>query len=210
MKKPSGSLLLLLLWICFVPDIYPQEPTVEKKPARTHGFDRLIEAEAFEGVAEPVTTERGDVKTIDGKWTKIQDDHFSKGASIVGPGDDVSFSFDAPSEGEFHFWIFHLTHPSLSTAFSLIVQQHGGDPTRLEYAAVPASETRDDKNYIYGVSWDACSVKSVHLKKGKTKLTLARSAQTAWSTSVDAIFVTDDPDFKPKLMEAGKWDVWSR
>jgi hypothetical protein len=48
---------------------------------------------------------------------------------------------------------------------------------------------------------------SVNLKKGKVHLALAPAKQPS-TAQLDAIFVTDDPDYKPTLQKNGKWDAF--
>ena len=189
---------------------YSAEPAkpAEKAP-HVRGFEKLIEAESFKGVAEPVKDEKGVEKAEPGRWTRYPGASYSKGANIAGPGEDVTSSFQVPADGMYYFWVYHSQHPSLWTSFSLFVYQGAGKAARLEYSPKFASEKRDYKDLIYRPGyWDVWSVQPLALKKGNAKLTLAAAEQPSWRSTVDVIFITDDPDYKPALQPDGLWDTF--
>jgi hypothetical protein len=176
------------------------------------GYEHAIEAESFDNVAEAVINDKGEPQLEPGKWTKFKGDSYSKGALVRGPcavGEEASKTFSVPRDGTYYFWIYHGQHPSLSTAFNLYVNQDGGKNQELNYCEKFAHEKRDDKDLIYRPGyWDCWSCKPVELKKGKVYLTLSGAKKPTWAATVDVIFVTDDPEFKPSLQSDGRWDAF--
>ncbi len=195
-------IFMLLCAGCLIPEGHAAE-----KSTHVRGFERLIEAENFKGVAADVDA-TGKLPVVDGRWSRQESEGYSGNACVQGPGEDVTISFEVPGDGVYYFWIYHVTSIAGSTAFNLFVYQGSGKAARLEYSTKLAREKRDEPDLIYRPGfWDVWSVNHVTLKKGKVQLTLSAAEQPS-SSIVDVIFVTDDPEYKPTLQQTGYWDTF--
>lgn len=199
-------------WIPLAICLGAEEPAPKPAVQTGRGFEKLLEAEEFTGVATAEADEKGNPKMVAGKWTKYPSSLHSKGGYIAGPGEDVTQTFEVPGDGTYYFWVYNQTHPTLSTAFLLTIWQPGAKALEIPWSAALASPKRDEKDVLYRSGyWDVWTMKPVPLKKGKVKLTLgATEEKKTWRSTVDVIYVTDDPDYKPAWMNSngGSWDTF--
>ncbi|NQU11915.1 hypothetical protein HQ590_14060, partial [bacterium] len=163
-----------------------------------NAFSYFLQAEDFTGVVPaPAAGSWGEVAGTYLGGTAIRDD-------TTGPGESVSYIFHVPTNGTYYVWIAHLTDTNEFTTFDCAVEQDGSPVTNLTYAAVRATATRDDGEYVYrSGSWEAWSVRAVWLPRGEVTLKLAHNAAATMAAVVDALQVVGISSFTPDWNETG-------
>jgi hypothetical protein len=212
MKLIQGlSRLLVFTALCNSPWAFAEnKPASAAVPDAARNFRHLVEAEDFQGVATPPGLAEGKPENVLGKWNKRGPSPICSGgyAVVTGYGEPMSHELNIPADGTYFIWAHHDVNPVYYTTFEMSVERDGKEVDAFMFAPYPASNERDDENYIYQPGyWMVWSVQKVKLKKGKAVLRVSHGARATTNYTIDAFFITGDPSFKPDFKDASEGGI---
>lgn len=181
-----------------------------------------IEAEHFDGVRGycwPMGTEA--MKTTDGRWglsgpgwaAEWNQGGESGFLSIAtGAADDraaATKTVELPTAGKYFVWVRYGDWREKTERFQLRIEQEGAPAWTGQYGEKAAVDEDNEAKLYWGWAfvWDSSSA---DLKKGPANLTLLSTTKDANPRQIDAIVLTTDPDYRPRIKDrpaSPTWDI---
>ena len=134
---------------------------------------------------------------ISAEWTQGGESEWN---SMGVPAEETSAicrrDFTVPRTGHYRVWVRYVDHRNKAEPFEVRIMQGGEAAVSGELGTVPAVSPNDEYELYWGFSFGWAAVGG-DLQSGPARLELAISrAAQAWR-QVDAVLITDDPDYRP-------------